>query len=314
MKGVVCDTGIICNTPNKLGHTYSSGSPPTKRARCKTLPAQDGVPTSALERICRYATDRTAGSTVANPIMSPPFLNPGVATGKLQLRDSSKRNIVICRRGALRRTAFFVAEGEGEVFVNSPNRDLGCGSAWSVWDAGFGGGDLSGGHKRRRRGRQKHLGGGDSVSDIIVVSGSNRTLGAASPVRSSGREPDDRVVFIGYERVKDSPPSVKTADVGEAAVNVERTGASGTSRVEGGWGRGCSGDGCSGDEWWANGDEKGHAVAVLSRGDFFGVAPELQTTQEVTPMNTLSVHLCVELEDCWSGCLFPHTVSLFCVL
>lgn len=234
--------------------------------------------------------------------------------GKRQPRDNGKRNIVICRRGALRRTAFFVAEGEGEVFVNSPNRDLGCGSAGSVLNAGFGGGDLSGGHKRRRRGRQNHLGGGDSVGDIIVDGGSNKNMIAAPPERSSGREPDDRVVFIGYERVKDSQPSVKVADVGEAAVDVERTVASGTSRVKGGWGRGCSGDGCSGDEWWISGDEKGPPVAVLSRGDFFGVAPELQTTQEVTPKNTLSVQLYVQLNDRLSGCVYPHIASLFYVL
>lgn len=201
--------------------------------------------------------------------------------GRSQPQESNNRQTMICCRGALRRTAFFIAEGEGEVFVNNANRDLGCSSAGTLLGSRLGGGDLSRSPKRRRRGRQKHasIRGGDSMGDIIVVGGSNRTLGPAPPERPSSGEADDRVAFVGYERVKDCQSTVKAAGVGDTAVEVDRAGSSSTGRVDGG---------CNGDEWWNSEGGKGTAVAVLRRGDFFGVAPELQTTQEVTPVWFLS--------------------------
>lgn len=96
--------------------------------------SQDGVPTQALARICRYATERSAGPQLAD-IDNPPLLNPplgGVSKGQKQGKAESAFGCaprgggngnddidsVMCRKGTFRGTVFFVVEGHGEVVIS----------------------------------------------------------------------------------------------------------------------------------------------------------------------------------------------------
>ncbi|CAM9665779.1 unnamed protein product [Ectocarpus fasciculatus] len=95
--------------------------------------AMDGVPTQALARICRYATERSAGPQLAD-VANPPLLNPPLGRVFPQedqvkaesafgcaLRGDDNGNdyndSVMCRKGTFRGTVFFVVEGHGEVVV-----------------------------------------------------------------------------------------------------------------------------------------------------------------------------------------------------
>ncbi|CAM9613178.1 unnamed protein product, partial [Hapterophycus canaliculatus] len=152
--------------------------------------SMDGVPRPALNRICRYATERTAGPNLVD-LAHPPLLNPPadgpVRAQTLQAQpgpvitdgrdqednDETDRNNnndddnnnnnrssgnVMCRQGTFRGTVFFVVEGQGEVVLGDHGR-TGCAHG----QEGGGGGSGGGGD------------GGSSTESLLVASAfSNR--------------------------------------------------------------------------------------------------------------------------------------------
>lgn len=132
---------------------------------------QDGVPTAALDRIGRYATERTAGPNLVDaahpPLVNPPAggatqpetppakSGPTVDGGRdedknddLKRTDDNKRNNdrssgggnIMCRQDTFRGTVFFVADGEGEVVLGGHGRE---GSGRGQDRGGLGGGGSS---------------------------------------------------------------------------------------------------------------------------------------------------------------------------
>lgn len=101
---------------------------------------QEGVPTKALERICRYSTERVAGlpSQRVVPVVPAPIdeatthvtdtdIPQNVCPEQIKLSlapfdlpDIARRSpipAVICREGKYRGMAFFVAAGQAEVII-----------------------------------------------------------------------------------------------------------------------------------------------------------------------------------------------------
>ncbi|CAM9549549.1 unnamed protein product [Scytosiphon promiscuus] len=84
--------------------------------------SMDGVPTPALGRICRYATERTAGPNLVDAA-HPPLLNPPAGgAAQTETPPAPLESMVDGSKGqgsnagaTFRGTVFFVAEGEGEV-------------------------------------------------------------------------------------------------------------------------------------------------------------------------------------------------------
>eukprot|EP00903_Cladosiphon_okamuranus_P011664 g10971.t1 len=120
----------------------------------KATKALDGVPAPALARICRYATERTAGRITVDAA-HPPLLNP--APGALPARSVSQlafrcnreseanddgesdnnsnssngknndnnRGNIMCQKGTFRGTVFFIGEGHGDVVVGALDESVG---------------------------------------------------------------------------------------------------------------------------------------------------------------------------------------------
>ncbi|CAM9556079.1 unnamed protein product [Ectocarpus sp. 12 AP-2014] len=123
--------------------------------------AMDGVPTQALARICRYATERSAGPQLANPpLLNPPLSRvfPVQEQGKAESAFGFPRgddngndynDSVMCRKGTFRGTVFFVMEGHGEV-------------------------ELGGGETQRFHGRHEEGGGSSTESLLAAAAFGNR--------------------------------------------------------------------------------------------------------------------------------------------
>eukprot|EP00752_Nemacystus_decipiens_P002077 g1988.t1 len=162
----------------------------------------DGVPAAALARICRYATERTAGQMPVDAA-HPPVLNPTpraiVARGKSKSAvpcdhesesrtdvDSGDSNgdgpsgghggktgntrSIMCRRGNFRGTVFFVAEGDGDVVLDTPDETA------VVFRGGPGGG----------------TGGGSSTESLLAAAafGNRRARRTGRIRRRCGEEND----------------------------------------------------------------------------------------------------------------------------
>ncbi|CAM9986920.1 unnamed protein product, partial [Ectocarpus sp. 8 AP-2014] len=140
--------------------------------------AMDGVPTQALARICRYATERRAGPQLANPpLLNPPLgrVCPGQEQGKAESAFGFPRgdengndynDSVMCRKGTFRGTVFFVMEGHGEVV-------------------------LGGGETQRFDGRHEEGGGLSTESLLAAAAFGNKR--APKNGRKSGRLRDTHV-------------------------------------------------------------------------------------------------------------------------
>lgn len=182
---------------------------------------QDGVPAPALARICRYATERTAGQIPVGAA-HPPLLNPTpgevIARGESQLAiscdhgsdasdngdsdsasgsgrsstcgnnsDNNIRSDTMCRRGTFRGTVFFIAEGHGKVVLD--NYDETVGFRRGRGDDGGGSSTESllaaaaFGNRRARRNERKRRRCGDGKGG-----GSNGERPGDDPVNSVGRD------------------------------------------------------------------------------------------------------------------------------
>ncbi|CAN0349811.1 unnamed protein product, partial [Ectocarpus sp. 13 AM-2016] len=143
----------------------------------------NGVPTQALARICRYATERSAGPQLANPpLLIPPLgrVFPVQEQGKAESAFGFPRgddngndynDSVMCRKGAFRGTVFFVMEGHGEIVLGGGetrrfhgHHEEGGGSSTEslLAAAAFGNRRAPKNRRKRDRLRDTHVGGSSS--------------------------------------------------------------------------------------------------------------------------------------------------------
>ena len=201
---------------------------------------QDGVPAPALARICRYATERTAGQTRVDAA-HPPFLNPTpravVSRGKSQSAvgcdhgsdasdnsgsddnvgnssnssgsSSSSNNMdttrsnIMCQKGSFRGTVFFIVEGDGKVVVDVHDEPVGF-----------------------RRGRGGDGGGSSTESLLAAAAFGNRRARKTKRKRRCSDKGDES----NNERPADDPVISSTHE-GADAVVVEPEPASGVAIV-----------------------------------------------------------------------------------
>lgn len=227
----------------------------------------------------------------SNPV-HPPFANPSAATS-MTFDHSGDCLKTVCRKGDVRGAAFFVAEGDGEVIIDGPR--LGLGGCFLGSPSSSGGGR----RKRRRRVRPEIFGRGCSQSE--ACGGQTKT---GSPKNNSGADVQETEPFLGYSKVQGKHLAVEreggkpfTAEAesrrlentaescGRVYVSPETQASLSaslaaplSSSVGGGW------DTVSGNDWWFGAGERRSAattVAVLEKGDFFGVVPALQASEKV---------------------------------
>ncbi|CAM9847508.1 unnamed protein product [Ectocarpus sp. 4 AP-2014] len=177
--------------------------------------AMDGVPTQALARICRYATERSAGPPFANPpLLNPPLgrIFPGQEQGKAEsafgfprgdYNGNDYNDSVMCRKGTFRGTVFFVMEGHGEVvlgggetqrFDGRHEEDGGSSTESLLAAAAFGNRRAPKNRRKRDRLRDTHVGGSTSCGGGGGGEGDRGGSSTGRQESASGFQEDDTSV------------------------------------------------------------------------------------------------------------------------
>lgn len=223
------------------------------------------MPTPDLERICRYATDHTIFSKT--DFKYPPLMfNPG-AGPKRSHRQYGRAQKVVCRRGAFQTAAFFVADGSGEVILGDRGSSS---SAPPIRDNLF----------RTSRKRRRPI--------TRLKEGIKRSTSIITSTYKCGRIPSEQngPRFYVYPTVQGPSQSTTTteaemnqykASVAEEAnheslqstVVTKASSSVSSSRLE---------NAVSSVNWSSGSEEEEEEgqtkpVAILHRGDFFGIAP-----------------------------------------
>lgn len=210
----------------------------------------------------------------------------------------------------MRGTAFFIAEGHGEVVIGGGRHHQQDSAEFPI-ESFFP--NNAGGRRRRRRRRWYRSPSGDSVAG--AVGNSCHFPGGVSPERSSGRYQDNRATHVGYPMVQEAQRVQEAHPVPETQSALSTAGLEKTPEIEpAGLGRTDLGVGFpptsqmsslamtseasvervlhgEGDEWRSGTGRRGvgsvAVAAVLKRGDFFGVAPMSPTVNQASEFGAL---------------------------
>lgn len=251
------------------------------------------MPTPDLERICRYATDHTIFSTMATDLKHAPLMfNPG-AGPKRNNQQYGRAQKAVCRRGAFQTTAFFVAEGSGEVVLG--DRRSGP-SAPPVRDNLF-----RTSRKRRRPITRLREGSKRSTSTCKRWGKPSEQDGPRFYVYPTVQGASKSTVTTEAEMNEFTGSVAKESNHGslESTVVTKASSSVSSPRLEttANWSRG------SGEE----GQTK--PVAILKRGDFFGIAPLARSSELQQVRNDRCFHSILSHDMTWNdnshwgGCL-----------